>query len=117
MNYTPNIGWYYISSQDRASAWTGVKYFDAFLTNNIVINNIGDGFGPFGEETDVRTLDVGDFILFSKETNVYFHSAIVVGFKGSMPLIASHSRDFFEQPLTYVDFNTIKCLHVLGYRA
>ena len=26
MNYTPDFGWYYISPDNRAAAWTGVTY-------------------------------------------------------------------------------------------
>ena len=34
MNYTPIFGWYYISSGNRAPAWTGVDEFYKFITQN-----------------------------------------------------------------------------------
>ncbi|MGN1098482.1 MAG: amidase domain-containing protein, partial [Clostridia bacterium] len=34
MNYTPTFGWYYISPDDRAPAWTGVEFFYNFFTSN-----------------------------------------------------------------------------------
>ena len=30
MNYTPELGWYYISSSDRTAAWTGVNFLYNF---------------------------------------------------------------------------------------
>ena len=32
MEYTPDFGWYYISSENRAPAWTGVEFFYDFVT-------------------------------------------------------------------------------------
>ena len=34
MNYTPVYGWYYISLNERAPAWTGVNQLYRFLTTN-----------------------------------------------------------------------------------
>ena len=31
MNYTTTFGWYYISLDDRAPAWTGVDFFYNFI--------------------------------------------------------------------------------------
>ena len=31
MNYTRDTGWYYISSYDRAAAWSGVEFLHRFL--------------------------------------------------------------------------------------
>ncbi len=117
MNYTINLGWYYRSSSDRSPAWSGVKFFQEFLTENLVVNRIGEGYGPFAEERKVSELDVGDFVLLSVEKEIYFHSTVVVGFKGNMPLLASHSRDAFELPLSHFDFEEATGLHVLGYRS
>ena len=43
MNFTPDFGWYYVSSNDRAPAWTDVDFLFDFLINN-------KGNGPFGRE-------------------------------------------------------------------
>ena len=32
MNFTPEFGWYYISAELRAAAWTGVPFFWDFMT-------------------------------------------------------------------------------------
>ena len=42
MNYTKDVGWYYISPNDRAAAWTEANYFRRFMLNN---NRVGpDGY-------------------------------------------------------------------------
>ena len=34
MNYTPDLGWYYIDANRKAPAWTGVGYFWNFMTRS-----------------------------------------------------------------------------------
>lgn len=46
MNYTPDFGWYYISVEDRAPAWTGVEFFYDFIT----------GASDFAPKTAARDL-------------------------------------------------------------
>lgn len=45
MNFTPDLGWYYIDANRKAPAWTGVPYFYNFITRD------WNGPGPFGLET------------------------------------------------------------------
>ena len=40
MNYTPELGWYYINSTQRSPSWSGVQYLYNFLISNT-------GVGPF----------------------------------------------------------------------
>ena len=60
MNFTDTFGWYYLSVDDRAAAWTGVEFFYNFMTGNNE-SPIGDGSGPFAEETGGNLLP-GDVI-------------------------------------------------------
>ncbi len=50
MNFTPTFGWFYTSLQSRAPAWTGVEFFYRFHIGNQA-GAIGNGVGPFAEET------------------------------------------------------------------
>ena len=45
MDYTPNFGWYYITPDDRAPAWTSVEYFYDFITEQpeFASENMGIG--------------------------------------------------------------------------
>ncbi len=109
MNYTTDIGWYYRSINDRAAAWTGVEYFYRFLITN-------QSVGPFAEEVGISALKIGDFVQFGRGTGDFYHTPVVVGFSGATPLLAAHSYDAFNRPLTSYQFDRIRCLHILGAR-
>ena len=119
MNFTPDIGWFYRSSNDRSAAWTGVEYFYRFLTGNEDAagdGGIGNGAGPFAAEVDLSRLEIGDFVQFGRETGDFYHTPVVVGFSGRMPLLAAHSYDVYNRPLNSYNFEQIRCLHILGAR-
>ena len=115
MNYEKDVGWYYINLQNRAAAWTGVEYFYRFLINNEK-DKIGDGAGPFAVETGIEQLEIGDFVQFGRETGDFYHTPIVVGFLRGVPLLAAHSYDVYNRPLTSYSYEKIRCLHILGAR-
>ena len=115
MNFTPDIGWYYKSASDRAAAWTGVEYFYNFLINNAQ-TPIGNGAGPFGEPCLVHELEIGDFVQFGRETGDFYHTPVVGGFQGGEPLLAAHSYDSLNRPLSSWRYERIRCIHVVGVR-
>ncbi|MBQ8658716.1 MAG: amidase domain-containing protein [Clostridia bacterium] len=115
MNYTPDIGWFYSSANDRAAAWSGVEYFHRFLIENAE-RKIGAGTGPFAEEVPLSQIEVGDFIQFGRRTGDFYHTPVVVGFSRGVPLLAAHTFDAFNRPLTTYHFEKIRCLHILGAR-
>ncbi len=116
MNYTPIFGWYYQNGFNKAPAWSGVKEFYNFITNNLIVNKIGEGFGPFGEESSIRNLKAGDFIQLGRDKHAFYHSLIIVSFKGGMPLVASHSLDGYEKPLAEFNYNIARGIKILGVR-
>ena len=59
MNFTPTFGWYYIDSNQKAPAWTGVPYFYNFLTRQ------GTSVGPMGRPCTLEELLPGDVIQLS----------------------------------------------------
>ena len=108
MNYTPILGWYYNSINSRAPAWTGVAEFYNFLISN-------EGVGPYGAQTSLSNLDVGDFIQLGDESGFY-HSLFVSGFDGKIPLICSHSYDRYNAPLTDFYYERIRFIKILGVK-
>ena len=108
MNYQKNTGWYYISSKNRAAAWTGVEYFFKFLVNN-------NSIGPFGEKTEIGNLEIGDFIQLYNGKN-YYHTLIVVGHYKNIPLVAAHMYDAFMRPLSSYTFVSARGIKILGVR-
>lgn len=109
MNYTPTYGWYYISVNNRAPAWTGVDELYRFLTTN-------RGAGPRAVVTDLSQIRDGDIIQlqFSQKTR-FDHSPVVVDAGNGTPnsiLVAAHSYDADCRPLSSYKYINIRPLHI-----
>lgn len=109
MNFTPVFGWYYISANDRTASWTGVEYLYRFLTEN-------EGAGPFAKEVPLDELEIGDIVQLGRETGDFYHSPVVVGFSRGQILIAAHSYDAYDRPLSSYSFDRARGIHILGVR-
>ena len=109
MNFTPTFGWYYISANDRTASWTGVEYLYRFLTEN-------EGVGPYAKEVPLSELEAGDIVPLGRETGDFYHSPVVVGFSRGQILVAAHSYDAYDKPLSSYSFDRVRGLHVLGVR-
>lgn len=112
MNFTPVYGWYYINANEKAPAWTGVKYFRNFLVRR------DPSPGPYAAEVTIRDIQPGDFLQFNFKGEVFSHTPIVVAV-GSPPspeniLLAAHSYDADNRPLNTYFYQQIRYLHVLG---
>lgn len=114
MNYTPTFGWYYLGSNDKAPAWTGVPYFYNFLTRP------EESPGPFGVQANLRMLMPGDFAQLRFSYDVFGHTPVIVEV-GSPPsldniLVAAHSQDSDYRPLSSYVYQEIRFIHILGAR-
>lgn len=114
MNYTPTFGWYYISANDKAPAWTGVPYFFNFMTR------AEESPGPFGLEANLQMLLPGDFVQLRFSYDTYGHTPIIVEI-GDPPaldniLVAAHSQDADFRPLNTYAYQAIRFIHILGAR-
>ena len=114
MNFTPTYGWYYVSPDDRAAAWTGVPYFYNFMTRREVSP------GPFGEELSQNQLYMlmpGDFVQLRFTKDVFEHTPIVVSvrypFKPENILLAAHSQDADFRPLSTYSYLEVRYLHMI----
>ncbi|MBQ7566906.1 MAG: amidase domain-containing protein [Oscillospiraceae bacterium] len=108
MNYTPTFGWYYISVNNRAPAWTGVEYFYSFLVGN-------DSVGPFAAEVPREDVQPGDFVQLADETGDYYHTPVIVAVAPQI-LVAAHDDDAFGRPLNTYLFAQARFLHIEGVR-
>lgn len=109
MNYTPDLGWYYISLSDRAAAWTGVEFFAKFVLNN-------RSAGPFGVQIPLREVQVGDVVQLGTDDGFY-HSLLVTGMTDDgAPLVTAHTFDVYNKPLSLYSYRYIRCIHLLGAR-
>lgn len=112
MNFTPTFGWYYIDANQKAPAWTGVEYFWNFLTRKTF------SVGPVAEPCALEDLRPGDIVQLSFKGGTFQHSPVVVS-TGETPtlantLIAAHSYDADNRPLSTYEFRDIRYLHVTG---
>lgn len=113
MNYTPDFGWYYINANDKSPSWTGVEYFYDFMVNN-------RGVGPFGEERELRRIIPGDIIQLGNSEGRFYHTlvltSIVRTFSGRIYYICAHSEDSYQRRLSTYNYQSIRCIHILGAR-
>ena len=98
MNYTPDLGWYYIGPNNKAPAWTG----------------------PVGVSASIEELLPGDFVQLRFSRDEFGHTPVVVevGFPATLEnvLVAAHSQDSDFRPLSTYEFQEIRFIHILGSR-
>lgn len=109
MNYTKTFGWYYVSLDNRAPAWSGVEYFYNFITKN-------EGVGPFGREAEADECEIGDVIQLGNARDGYYHTMIIVGFEGDDFLIAAQTNDAFNRPLSSYSYDFSRFIKIMGVR-
>ncbi len=115
MNYTPVYGWFYISSYDRAPSWTGVNYLYNFLVKR------DGGPGPFAEEVAMKDARPGDIVQLSfSGGDIFNHSPVIVQIKNPASynniLVAAHTDDQDNYPLTGYEWVKIRFLHIVGVK-
>lgn len=109
MNFTPTLGWYYKSLNDRAPAWTGVEFLYNFLVNNTRA-------GPYAEKVNLDNLQPGDIVQLANSAGDFYHSPVVVSVRNGMIFVAAHTNDAFNRPLSSYSFATARGIHILGAR-
>ena len=108
MNYTPNTGWYYISINNRSPSWTGVEFLYYFLVNN-------QSVGPFGRVVEYWQTEPGDIVQLGRNNGEFYHSMIIIKTTPEI-LVASHTNDAFERPLSSYTFDTARFIKIDGVR-
>ena len=108
MNYTRDVGWYYISSTNRAAAWTSVEYLYRFLTTN-------KEEGPYGIKCPINLLKIGDIIQLSYDGILFGHSLFVIKTHPEI-LVAQHSTDenYINRPFSSYSYSTARGIHIEG---
>lgn len=108
MNYTPVFGWYYISLSDRAPAWSGVEYLYNFLTTNTSV-------GPYAREAAQEEAQPGDIVQLGRADGDFYHSPVITTVSPQI-LVAAHTYDALDRPLSSYDYYTARFLHIDGVR-
>ena len=113
MNYTKNIGWYYINGNNKSPSWSGVEFLYKFLINNKSI-------GPYGKEVRQNEVEIGDIAQLSFDGNKFEHTLVIVNIENKLALskikIASHTFDSLNKAISEYLFQKIRFIHILGVR-
>ncbi len=117
MNFTKTFGWYYLSPDDRAPAWTGVNELYDFLTGAPDFIAANGGIGPFATDAAVsRMIELGDVVQLSNEDGIFYHTLLICGFTENDILVCAHSDDALDRPLSTYNFSGMRILHIEGAR-
>ena len=108
MNYTPVMGWYYRSSYDRSPSWTGVGYLYNFLINNKSV-------GPYAHVVSQREAQPGDIVQLGTYDGRFYHSPVITAITPEI-LVAAHSDDALDRPLSSYVYDQARFLHIDGVR-
>lgn len=114
MDYRTTFGWYYRSLNDRSPSWTGVPYFYDYLVRT------RPSPGPVAKEVPLSACEPGDFIQLRFAGECYGHTPVIVS-TGAVPtlentLVAAHTSDTDYRPLASYQFQSMRCIHILGVR-
>lgn len=108
MNFTKVLGWYYRSVKDRTPSWTGVEYLYNFLVNNRAV-------GPFAREVAQGEALPGDIVQLGTAAGDFYHSPIITAVQPTI-LVAAHSFDALDRPLSTYSYEQVRFLHVVAVR-
>ena len=117
MNLTKTFGWYYLSADDRAPAWSGVAELYNFLSGAPDFLSANGGTGPFATDAVVsKKIELGDVVQLSNSEGLFYHTLIISGFTGNDILVCAHSNDALDRPLSSYNFSGLRVLHIEGAR-
>ena len=115
MNYTKTFGWYYISPDDRAPAWSGVDELYSFLTGAPDFSSQNKGYGPYATDARTsRTIDIGDVIQLANANGEFYHTLIISAFTENDILVCAQSNDALDRPLSSYNYASLRALHIEG---
>lgn len=112
MNYSQPLGWFYNNANNKAPAWTGVPYLYNFLTRR------NQTIGPVANPCEMQELQPGDIVQLSFDGRTFKHTPIVVSVNYPVILenilIAAHTYDTDNRPISTYNFEKIRFLHITG---
>ena len=109
------FGWYYVSLNERAPAWTGVNEFYNYVTGTNGFTPTAEREGPFCIETSGSDVELGDVVQLANSRGTFYHSLLVTGFtENGEILISAQSNDALNRPLSTYNFAAARFLHVVA---
>lgn len=108
MNFTPVMGWYYRSSYDRTASWSGVEYLYNFLIKNKSV-------GPYAHIVPQSQAMPGDIVQLGTGTGDFYHSPVITSITPTI-LVAAHTDDALDRPLSSYNYGVARFIHIDGVR-
>lgn len=108
MNFTPIMGWYYLSSSERSASWSGVSYLYNFLVNN-------QSVGPYARVVSQSEAQPGDIVQLGTRAGHFYHSPVITAVTPAI-LVAAHTDDALDRPLSTYRYDVARFLHIEGVR-
>ena len=109
MNYTKDLGWYYINGNNKSPSWSGVEFLYKFLIGNKAV-------GPYGKEITKEKIEIGDIAQLSFDGQKYEHTLVIVKIDNTFTLsgikISSHTFDTFGKTISEYNFEKIRFIHI-----
>lgn len=115
-NFTREFGWYYISPEQRAPAWTSVEFFYDFMTGAPQFASANRGMGPFGYGIGLDFVRSGDVIQLADEAGDFYHTLIVSLVKDGEIYVCAHSDDALDRPLSSYGYASARAILIAGAR-
>lgn len=113
MNYTKDIGWYYINGNNKSPSWSGVEFLYKFLINNKSV-------GPYGRNAKQEEIELGDIAQLSFDGQKFEHTLVIVNIENRFSLsgikIASHTYDSFNKAISEYSFQKVRFIKIEGIR-
>ena len=117
MNYTETFGWYYISPENRAPAWSGVDELYDFLVGMPAFREANGGVGPYGTQASMPTqVRAGDVIQLRNREGDFYHTLLISGFSNGDILVCAQSDDALDRPLSSYSYAGLRIIHIEGAR-
>ncbi|MCC8075348.1 MAG: amidase domain-containing protein [Clostridiales bacterium] len=112
MNNQETFGWYYRTANHRTPSWTGVPYFFNFMTRK------ERSPGPLAAVAAAGECLPGDCVQLSFDGERFAHTVIIVSVSHparlETTLVAAHSDDADNRPLSMYPAQKLRFLHILG---
>jgi hypothetical protein len=102
------MGWYYNSAYDRTPSWSGVEYLYNFLTSN-------KGTGPYARVVTASEAKPGDIVQLGTAAGDFYHSPVITA-TSPIILVAAHTYNALDRPLSTYIFDRARFLHIEGVR-
>ncbi len=115
MNYTPSFGWYYISPEERAPAWSSVEYFYDFITQKPEFSEQNGGAGPYATEVPREAATLGDAVQYANADGDWYHTVLITRIDDDGELyVSAQTDDALDRPISSYHFTTARFLHIEG---